>query len=145
MGNRILHWLRTLLLNGVKAMNFCKIDEIATPLWVFKAHHQVENKMHSSSSFHVFRPDDSTIIDHLSWRAIETVPDRLLTGYLELHAAWRGGVILRGLEMVGEWASGGSPGTKRPDSQASGVRVSPGAAVVSDKEDESIFSKFMKK
>ena len=90
--------------------------------------------MHSSSSFHVFRPDDSTIIDHLSWRAIETVPDRLLTGYLDSLKPGVSGIVLRGLELVGEWASGGPPGTKRPDSQASGVRVSPGAAVVSDKE-----------
>lgn len=90
--------------------------------------------MISSTSFHVFRPSDSTIIDHLSWRAIETTPDRLLTGYLDTLQPSVSGLVLRGLELVGEWASGGPPGTRRPDSQASGVRISPGSAVVSDKE-----------
>jgi hypothetical protein len=90
--------------------------------------------MLSSSSFHVFRPADSTIVDHLSLRAIETAPDRLLNGYLDSLQPGVSSIVLQGLELIGEWASGGPPGTRRPDSQASGVRISPGSAIVSDKE-----------
>ena len=87
--------------------------------------------MISSTSFHVFRPFDSTIIDHLSWRAIETTPDRLLTGYLDTLQPSVSGLVLRGLELVGEWAWRTS-GTRRPDSRLR--RPYTGSAVVSDKE-----------
>ena len=43
------------------------------------------------------------------------MPDQLLTAYLDSLAPGTTSIILDGLELVGEWASGGPPGTKRPD------------------------------
>ena len=47
---------------------------------------------------------------------------------------------MEGLEIAGTWAAGGPPGTKRPDPQSPGLRVSPGKAILQDKRGEIFFS-----
>ena len=86
------------------------------------------------TSFEIFRPKEGTVLDHASLKAISDMPDQLLTAYLDSLAPGTTSIILDGLELVGEWASGGPPGTKRPDPQSSGVRISSGSALVTDKE-----------
>ncbi|MDG1483429.1 MAG: hypothetical protein P8R54_27810 [Myxococcota bacterium] len=88
----------------------------------------------TSPSFHIFRPSEGAVLDLDSLKAIAASSDRLLTAYLD--ARWPGisGMVLHGLEMEGDWASGGPPGTRRPDSQSTGVRISPGSAIVTSRD-----------
>jgi hypothetical protein len=88
----------------------------------------------TSPSFHIFRPSEGAVLDLDSLQAIAASSDRLLTAYLD--ARWPGisGLVLNGLEMDGDWASGGPPGTRRPDSQSTGVRISPGSAIVTSRD-----------
>ena len=86
------------------------------------------------TSFHVFRPSEDAVLDHQSLQAIADSPDRLLTAYLDSLCPGTNGMVLHGLELQGEWASGGPPGAIRPDPQSTGVRISPGTAIVSDRD-----------
>ena len=86
------------------------------------------------TAFHVFRPSEGAILDHNSLQSIADVPNRLLTSYLDTLQPGTPNIVLHGLEMVGEWASGGPPGTKRPEGDTTGVRITPGKAIVSDAE-----------
>ena len=88
----------------------------------------------TSPSFHIFRPAEGAVLDLDSLQAIAASSDRLLTAYLD--SRWPGisGLVLNGLEMDGDWASGGPPGTRRPDSQSTGVRISPGSAIVTSRD-----------
>ena len=53
---------------------------------------------------------------------------------------------LHGLDIAGDWAAGGPPGTKRPDPQSLGLRISPGKAIVTDKEGQrDFYQKCMRK
>ena len=83
--------------------------------------------------FNVFRPSEGAILDYQSLMALSEMPDRLLSAYLDALNPGTSSVVLHGLELEGEWASGGPPGTRRPDPQSPGVRISPGSAVVSDR------------
>src|SRR5687768_7663455 len=86
------------------------------------------------AAFHVFRPAEGAVLDLDSLRAIADTSDRLLSAYID--SRWPGitGLALDGLEMDGHWASGGPPGSRRPDSQSTGVRVSPGSAIVTGRD-----------
>jgi len=88
----------------------------------------------SSASFDIFRPAEGAVLDLDSLQAIASTSDRLLSAYLD--ARWPGvpSLVLDGLEIDGDWASGGPPGTRRPDSMSTGVRVSPGSAIVESKD-----------
>jgi hypothetical protein len=86
------------------------------------------------TTFEIFRPKEGSLLDHQSLQSISNMPDELLTAYLDALAPGTTSMILDGLEMAGEWASGGPPGTKRPDPQTSGIRISSGSAIVTDKE-----------
>ena len=79
-----------------------------------------------------FRPRDGALLDLETLDALAASPDRMLAAFLGV--SWPGATCLvpDGLELVGEWSSTGPPGTVRPDSQAPGISVSPGTAVVSD-------------
>ncbi len=83
--------------------------------------------------FHVFRPTEGSVLDHDSLQAIADAPDRLLSAYLDSLTPGTTSIVLHGLELAGEWASGGPPGAVRPDPQSPGVRISPGSAIVSDR------------
>jgi hypothetical protein len=88
----------------------------------------------SSTSFNIFKPSEGAVLDLGSLQAIASTSDRLLSAYLE--AKWPGipSLVLDGFEIDGDWASGGPPGTRRPDSMSTGVRVSPGTAIVESKD-----------
>lgn len=81
----------------------------------------------------VFRPAEGAILDLESLQAIATGENRLMSTFLDW--AWPGssGLILSGLELDGEWTSGGPPGTVRPDSRADTAVVSPGQAIVTSR------------
>ena len=57
-----------------------------------------------------FRPTEDSILDHHSLQAIADAPDRLLTAYLDSLYPGTSSMVLHGLEMQGELASGGPPG-----------------------------------
>lgn len=88
----------------------------------------------SSATFDIFRPSEGAVLDLDSLQAIAATSDRLLRAYLD--ARWPGipSLVLDGLEIDGDWAAGGPPGTRRPDSMSTGVRVSPGSAIVESKD-----------
>ncbi|MFT4976219.1 MAG: hypothetical protein ACI8S6_002115 [Myxococcota bacterium] len=88
----------------------------------------------SSASFDIFRPSEGAVLDLDSLQAIASTSDRLLSAYLD--ARWPGipSLVLDGLEIDGDWASGGPPGTRRPDSMSTGVRITPGSAIVESKD-----------
>ncbi len=88
----------------------------------------------TSPSFHVFRPREGAVLDLDSLQAIAATSDRLLSAYLDDRWPGISGLVLDGLEMAGDWASGGPPGTRRPDSQSTGVRISPGVAIVTSRD-----------
>ena len=87
-----------------------------------------------SSSFPVFSPKEGAVLDQVSLQAISNVPSDILGAYLTGITPQQGGIILHGLEIAGDWAAGGPPGTKRPDPQSVGLRISPGQAILTDKE-----------
>ncbi|CAN0449361.1 unnamed protein product, partial [Ectocarpus fasciculatus] len=88
----------------------------------------------SAATFDIFRPSEGAVLDLDSLQAIAATSDRLLRAYLD--ARWPGipSLVLDGLEIDGDWAAGGPPGTRRPDSMSTGVRVSPGSAIVESKD-----------
>ncbi len=87
-------------------------------------------------SFSVFVPSEGAILDQVSLQAIADVPNSILGAYLDGVVPGQHNLILQGLDIAGDWAAGGPPGTKRPDSQSIGLRISPGRAIVTDKEGE---------
>lgn len=86
------------------------------------------------SSFAVFSPKEGAIVDQISLQAIADVPSIVLGAYLDSNVPGTGSLILEGLEVAGDWAAGGPPGTKRPDPQSPGLRISAGKAIMTDKE-----------
>ena len=79
-----------------------------------------------------FRPRDGALLDLETLDALAASPDRILSAYLNV--SWPGAscLVLDGLELKGEWSSAGPPGTVRPDSEAPGITVSAGTAIVTD-------------
>jgi hypothetical protein len=86
------------------------------------------------ANFAVFAPSEGAILDQVSLQAIADVPSSVLGVYLDSRTPQQSNVILHGLDIAGDWAAGGPPGTKRPDPQSLGLRISPGKAIVTDKE-----------
>lgn len=82
------------------------------------------------SHLNVFRPLEGAILDLESLQAVSNAADHLLGSWLRVTWPEATGVILDGLEIHGEWAAQGPPGTIRPDSKSEEVVVSPGVAVV---------------
>jgi hypothetical protein len=82
------------------------------------------------SYLNVFRPLEGAVLDLESLQAVANVADQLLESYLAV--TWPGAtsLVLEGLEMRGELAQSGPPGTVRPDSKSETVVISPGTAVL---------------
>ena len=78
----------------------------------------------------VFQPVEGAVLDLASLQAISGGLERLVETYLSVAWPDASGLVLEGLEVVGDWASDGPPGTKRPEPSAKTVAVSPGRAVV---------------
>lgn len=81
------------------------------------------------SQLTVFRPVEGALLDLESLQAVANTPDLLLETWLRV--TWPGAtcMVLEGLEINGELAAQGPPGTVRPDSKSEEVVVSPGVAV----------------
>jgi hypothetical protein len=82
------------------------------------------------SYLNVFRPIEGAILDLESLQAVANVSDQFLESFLAV--TWPGvtSLVLEGLEMRGELAQTGTPGTVRPDSKSEVVIITPGTAVL---------------
>ena len=78
----------------------------------------------------VFQPAEGAVMDLESLQAISASFERVLGA--QLNKTWPDttALVLEGLEIVGDWAPEGPPGTKRPEPSAKTVAVSPGRALV---------------
>ncbi len=82
----------------------------------------------------VFSPQEGAVLDQISLQAIADVPNSMLGVLMDGLAPSEDNIVLQGLDIAGDWAAGGPPGTKRPDPQSIGLRITPGKAIVTDKE-----------
>lgn len=78
----------------------------------------------------LFRPVEGALLDLDSLQAIADAPDRMLSAWLDLSWPGASGLVLSGMEIEGEAASKGPPGTVRLDNNAEGIVVGPGTAVL---------------
>lgn len=76
----------------------------------------------------VFHPVDGAVVDLPSLQAIAAGHDRALAVSLRILGC--AAVVLSGLELDGELAPSGPPGTRRPEARSPNARVSPGTALV---------------
>jgi hypothetical protein len=78
----------------------------------------------------VFHPVEGAVLDLESLQSISGGFELLQSSWLA--GAWpdASGLVLDGLEIVGDWSPEGPPGTKRPEPSAKSVAVSPGRALV---------------
>lgn len=88
-----------------------------------------------------FWPADGAILDQQSLAAIADSPSRLIDAFLRVTVPGESGLILEGLDLVGALQpigppaasqSAGPPGTRRPESEAPAVTVTPGVAILRD-------------
>ena len=86
------------------------------------------------TTFAIFAPQNGAVLDQISLQAISDVPNTLLGAFMDGLVPEEDNIVLHGLDIAGDWAAGGPPGTKRPDPQSMGLRISPGKAIVTDKE-----------
>ena len=90
--------------------------------------------MKSAPTVDLFRPAEGALLDLDSLLAIADAPVRILEGWQR--AIWPGAtsLVLEGLEPKGGvWSPNGPPGTVTPPSGASGLTISPGAALITDR------------
>ncbi len=82
------------------------------------------------SQLNVFRPIEGAVLDLESLQAVSNITDSFLDAYLAV--AWPQGnsLVLDGLEIRGDHAQAGPPGTVRPDSKSDRVVVTPGTAIL---------------
>ena len=66
------------------------------------------------ASFAVFAPKDGAVLDQVSLQAIADVPNLLLGALMDGFVPTEDNIILHGLDIAGDWAAGGPPGTKHP-------------------------------
>lgn len=78
----------------------------------------------------VFRPAEGAVVDLAALSAIARAPSDALAAALAPRMLDRGGIVLEGLELLGEWATPSPPGTRRPDPLLPHARVSAGVALV---------------
>ena len=78
----------------------------------------------------VFSPAEGAVLDLASLQSVADAHDRILHTFLQVASPGSTGLVLSGLELKGDWASVGPPGTVRPDARSEGLEVSPGAAIL---------------
>lgn len=78
----------------------------------------------------VFRPRDGAVLDLRSLDALARADGDVLAAWLSARAPGARGMILEGLDLEGDVAPSGPPGTVRPDGLAGGAVVRPGRALV---------------
>lgn len=79
-----------------------------------------------------FRPREGALLDLASLSSLADEPDRQLSAWLRARWPAVQSLVLDGLELEGELAPAGPPGTRRPDPQSPSVRISPGVAILTD-------------
>jgi hypothetical protein len=82
------------------------------------------------TNLNVFRPVEGAVLDLESLQAVADVGDQLLASTLSVMWPGATSIALEGLEVRGELAQNGPPGTVRPDSKSENVVVSPGTAIL---------------
>lgn len=82
----------------------------------------------------VFRPREGAVIDLQSLQAVASAPSDVLQAWLS--SRWPGcrGLVLEGLDLQGELASGGPPGAVQPDGLAGAAVITPGKALVTGRD-----------
>jgi hypothetical protein len=85
-------------------------------------------------SLPVFRPREGAVLDLASLRVLAAAPSEVLRAWLTARQAGATGIVLEGLEVEGEAAPVGPPGTVRPDGLAGGALVSPGRALITARD-----------
>ncbi len=88
----------------------------------------------SIDAINVFRPVEGAVLDLESLQAVSDGQDAALSAWL--HSLWPDGssLILSGLEVHGEWAPQGPPGTVRPDAKSDSIVVTPGTAILTGQD-----------
>lgn len=88
----------------------------------------------SIAALNVFRPVEGAVLDLESLQAVADTQDAFLGAWLQSLWPSCSALILEGLEVQGEWAPQGPPGTVRPDSRSDRVVVTPGQAIVTGQD-----------
>jgi hypothetical protein len=81
-----------------------------------------------------FRPVEGALVDLTSLAAIPAALQGMLGTWLRATSPGSTGLVLEGLDLEGEWAPSGPPGTRRPDARAASVVVTAGTALVHSRE-----------
>lgn len=76
----------------------------------------------------VFAPTEGAVLDLDSLHALAQAPAAVLTALGRLWGS--SSLVIEGLDLSGEWAPAGPPGTRRPDARAPAAVISPGVALV---------------
>lgn len=82
----------------------------------------------------VFQPRDGAALDLRSLMALGRADGDVLAAWLSARMPGASGVVLEGLDLSGDVAPGGPPGTVRPDGLVGGAVVSPGRALVTGRD-----------
>ena len=89
--------------------------------------------MTSRRTVDLFRPAEGALLDLDSLKAIAEAPERILEAWQRVTWPGAGSLVLEGLELRGTWSSTGPPGTVTVASGAPGIAVSPGVAMLTDR------------
>jgi hypothetical protein len=79
-----------------------------------------------------FWPAEGALLDLGSLTALADAPGRLLDAFMSMSLSHSGGLVLDGLDLVGDLQASGPPGTRRPNAQAAGATVTPGTVILRD-------------
>lgn len=82
----------------------------------------------------VFRPREGAVLDLGSLQTLARSQGEALAGVLATLAPGRASLVLHGLDVEGEVAPQGPPGTVRPDGLAGGAVVTPGKALLTARD-----------
>ncbi|MBO85738.1 MAG: hypothetical protein CL927_10290 [Deltaproteobacteria bacterium] len=79
-----------------------------------------------------FAPRDGALLDLESLQSLEAIPGRVFEAWASIMSPEGPGLILEGLEPEAPLAAIGPPGTRRPDSTATGLRLTAGRVLMRD-------------
>ncbi len=82
----------------------------------------------------VFRPRDGAVLDLRSLEALGAADGVVLDAFLAGRAPGATGLILSGLDLEGDVAPAGPPGTIRPDGLVGGAVITPGRALITGRD-----------
>lgn len=84
----------------------------------------------------VFHPIEGAILDLESLTAIAAGPDRLLGAALRVLDM--PALVIEGLELEGDWAPQGPPGTRRPEARSTEAVLTPGVALTQTEDGRTV-------